>query len=71
MIKRGPRVLDVINPYPCSSERQPVKRKPDFVLILAAAFALGVLLTLLLPLAANDSVAGPVSELQAGVIIPH
>jgi hypothetical protein len=47
-----------------------VKRKPDLVLILAAAFALGVLLTLLLPLASNDSVAGPVSELQAGVILP-
>jgi hypothetical protein len=48
-----------------------VKRKPDFVLLLAAAFALAVLLTLLLPLAANDSVADPVSELQAGVIIPQ
>jgi hypothetical protein len=45
-----------------------LKRKPDVVLILAAAFALGVVLTLLLPLAANDSVADPVSELQAGVI---
>jgi hypothetical protein len=47
-----------------------VKRKPDLVLILAAAFALGVLLTLLLPLAANNSVAGPVSELQAGIVLP-
>jgi hypothetical protein len=41
------------------------------MLILAAAFALGVLLTLLLPLAANDSVAGPASELQAGVLLPE
>jgi acyl-CoA synthetase (AMP-forming)/AMP-acid ligase II len=48
-----------------------VKSKPDFVLMLAAAFALGVVLTMLLPLAANDSVAEPVSELQAGVIIPR
>ena len=48
-----------------------MKRKPDFVLVLAATFALGVLLTLLLPLAANNSVADPASELQAGVIIPE
>ncbi|MEZ5502109.1 MAG: hypothetical protein R3E50_05425 [Halioglobus sp.] len=46
-----------------------MKRKPDVVLVLAAAFALGVLLTLLLPLTATDSVADPASELQAGVII--
>jgi hypothetical protein len=45
-----------------------VKRKPDIVLILTAAFVVGVLLTLLLPLAANNSVADPVSELQAGVL---
>jgi hypothetical protein len=55
---------------PYRSERKPVKRKPDLMLILAAAFAVGVLLTLLLPLASNNSVAGPVSELQAGVILP-
>ena len=48
-----------------------MKRKPDFVLVLAATFALGVLLTLFLPLAANHSVANPASELQAGVIIPE
>ena len=46
-----------------------MKRKPDFVLVLAATFAVGVLLTLLLPLAANDTVADPASKLQAGVII--
>jgi len=46
-----------------------VKRKPDFVLILVAAFGLGVLATLLLPMAANDTVAAPASELHAGVII--
>ncbi len=57
-------------PWPYCSERNLVKRKPDLMLILAAAFALGVLLTVLLPLTANDSVAGPASELQAGVILP-
>ena len=56
---------------PCFRERKSVKRKPDLVLVLAAAFALGVLVTLLLPVAANDSVAGPVSELQAGIILPQ
>jgi hypothetical protein len=46
-----------------------VKRKPDLVVVLVAAFGLGVLLTLLLPMAANDTVAAPASALQAGVII--
>lgn len=46
-----------------------MKRKPDLVLILVAAFGLGVLVTLLLPMAANDTVAAPASELQAGIII--
>ncbi|MEZ5570523.1 MAG: hypothetical protein R3E64_00755 [Halioglobus sp.] len=47
-----------------------MKRKPDVVLVLAAAFVVGVILTLLLPLAANNSVADSVSALQAGVILP-
>lgn len=46
-----------------------MKRKPDVMLILAATFVLGVLLTLLLPLAANDSVADPASALEAGVLL--
>jgi len=46
-----------------------VKQKPDLVLVLIAAFGLGVLVTLLLPMAANDTVAGPASELQAGIIL--
>jgi hypothetical protein len=46
-----------------------VKRKPDLVVVLVAAFGLGVLLTLLLPTAANKTVAAPASELHAGVII--
>ncbi len=45
-----------------------MKRKPDVMLILTAAFVAGVLLTLLLPLAANDSVADSASALQAGVL---
>lgn len=46
-----------------------MKSKPDLLLVLMAAFGLGVLVTLLLPLAANDTVAAPASELQAGVIM--
>ena len=46
-----------------------MKRKPDFVLVLMLAFGLGVVITLLTPMAANDTVAAPASELQAGVII--
>ncbi len=45
-----------------------MKRKPDIVLMLTAAFVVGVVLTLMLPLAANNSVADPASELQAGVL---
>lgn len=51
------------------SERVKVKRKPDLMLVLMAVFGVGVLLTLLLPMAANDTVAAPASELQAGVIL--
>jgi len=46
-----------------------VKSKPDLLLILLAAFGIGVLVTLLMPLSANNTVAAPASELQAGVII--
>jgi len=49
-------------------ERKLLKRKPDVVLMLTAAFVVGVLVTLLLPLTANNSVAEPASELQAGVL---
>jgi len=45
------------------------KRRPDFMVILMAAFGLGVVLTLLLPMASNDTVAAPASELHAGIII--
>ena len=46
-----------------------MKRKPDLMLILMAVFGMGVLVTLMLPMAATDTVAAPASELQAGVII--
>ena len=43
--------------------------KPDLLFILLVAFGVGVVLTLLMPVAASDTVAAPASELQAGVII--
>lgn len=46
-----------------------MKRKPDLMLILMAVFGMGVVVTLMLPMAANNTVAAPASELQAGVII--
>jgi hypothetical protein len=46
-----------------------VKRKPDFLLVLMVAFGVAVAVTLMMPMAANDTVAAPASELQAGVII--
>lgn len=46
-----------------------MKSKPDFILVLIAAFGIGVLITVLLPLSATDTVAAPASELQAGLII--
>ena len=46
-----------------------LKRTPDLLLVLLIAFGVGVVVTLLLPLAASDTVAAPASELQAGVII--
>jgi len=45
-----------------------VKGKPDLLLVLMAAFGLGVLVTMLVPMA-NESVAAPASELQAGILI--
>ena len=46
-----------------------MKRKPDTLVVLMALFGLGVVVTLLLPIASNSSVAAPASPLQAGVII--
>jgi hypothetical protein len=46
-----------------------MKRKPDFLVILMVAFGIGVAVTLMLPMSANDTVAAPASALQAGVII--
>jgi hypothetical protein len=44
-----------------------VSSKPDFIVVLAVAFGIGVLITLLLPVVASDTVAAPASELQAGI----
>ena len=44
-------------------------RKPDLMLVLMAVFGFGLVISLMLPMAANDTVAAPASELQAGVII--
>ena len=46
-----------------------MKSKPDLMLILMAVFGMGVVVTLVLPMSANNTVAAPASELQAGVII--
>jgi len=46
-----------------------LKKKPDLLFILLLAFGVGVLGTVLLPLTANDTVAAPASQLQAGIII--
>ena len=39
------------------------------MVILMAVFGIGMAITLMLPMAANDTVAAPASGLQAGVII--
>jgi hypothetical protein len=39
------------------------------MVVLMAVFGIGVLVTLLLPMAANNTIAEPASGLQAGVII--
>jgi len=50
-------------------ESHNVKRSPDTLLVLLAAFGLGVVLTLILPMTSGDSIAAPASPLQAGVIV--
>lgn len=47
---------------------QAVKQRPDILLVLTLVFALGVILTLLLPASSGSSVAAPASPLQAGII---
>ncbi len=46
-----------------------MRSKPDFLLILMAIFGLGVVVTLLVPMTSNESVAAPASQLQAGVLV--
>ena len=50
-------------------ESNDVKRKPDTLLVLLAAFGLGIVLTLIMPMTSNDTVAAPASALHAGVIV--
>lgn len=45
-----------------------MKRGPDMLIVLTAAFGLGVLVTLLLPMSSGPSVAAPASPLQAGIV---
>jgi hypothetical protein len=44
-----------------------VKKKPDLILVLLAVFGLGMAVTLLVPISSSDSVAQPMSPMQAGV----
>lgn len=44
-----------------------VKKKPDVILVLLAIFGLGLAVTLLTPFSSSQSVAEPLSALQAGV----
>jgi hypothetical protein len=46
-----------------------MKKLPDTMLVLFAAFALGVVATLLIPMYSSETVAAPASPLQAGIII--
>ena len=46
-----------------------MKKRPDMLLVLLAVFGLGVVITLLMPLSSSQSVAEPVSPLQAGVFL--
>jgi hypothetical protein len=55
--------------YQPGRENKKLTTKPDLLFILLLTFAVGVAATVLLPLAANDTVAAPASELQAGIII--
>jgi hypothetical protein len=45
-----------------------LRKKPDILLVLTAAFGIGVILTLLLPISSGPTIAAPASPLQAGVI---
>lgn len=45
-----------------------MKQRPDMLFVLTAIFGLGVVVTLLLPMSANSTVAAPASPLQAGLV---
>jgi acyl-CoA synthetase (AMP-forming)/AMP-acid ligase II len=44
-----------------------MRNRPDTMLVLLAAFALGVIVTLLMPMSSSETVAAPASPLQAGL----
>jgi acyl-CoA synthetase (AMP-forming)/AMP-acid ligase II len=46
-----------------------MKNRPDTMLVLLAAFVLGVVVTLLLPASSSRTVAAPESPLQAGLVL--
>jgi hypothetical protein len=46
-----------------------MKQRPDLMLVLLAAFVIGVAATLFLPASSSRTVAAPASPLQAGVVI--
>ena len=45
-----------------------MKNRPDTMLVLLAAFVLGVVVTLMLPASSSRTVAAPESPLQAGLV---
>ncbi|MEM6544102.1 MAG: hypothetical protein AAF680_04300 [Pseudomonadota bacterium] len=45
-----------------------MKRSPDMLFVLTAAFGLGLLLTFMMPASSGNTVAAPASPLQAGII---
>jgi hypothetical protein len=45
-----------------------MKKRPDILLVLTAAFFAGVLITVMAPMSSSTTVAAPASPLQAGII---
>lgn len=45
-----------------------MKRQPDMLLVLTAVFGIGVIMTLMLPVSSQSTVAAPASPLQAGIV---
>jgi hypothetical protein len=45
-----------------------MKKRPDILLVLTAAFVAGVLVTVMAPISSSTTVAAPASPLQAGIV---